>query len=63
MRTLGKIIVPLLLAGTLAGCIVYDGPYPAYRPYQPYYYQSYGFHDRPFGFRDHDGCWNCGRRW
>ena len=49
MQALQKILLLLVVAGTLAGCVVYDGPYP-YRPYPRYYH----FHDR-------DDCWHCDR--
>lgn len=45
MSALRKLLWLLALAGTLAGCVVYDGPYPAHR----YYYYH---HDR-------DDCWHC----
>jgi len=56
MRPLRILVLALVCSGTLAGCIVYDGPYPA-RGY--YYYRG----DRDDFYRhDRDGyCWHCGR--
>jgi hypothetical protein len=53
-----KLLLSILLAGTLAGCVVYDDGYapgpPAYGYYDAPHYRYYGFH------HDHD-CWHCDR--
>lgn len=56
MRPLHRLVLAFVFAGTLAGCVVYDGPYPAQR----YYY----YHGDRDGFYRHDRdgyCWHCGR--
>jgi len=55
MQPLRTLVLAFVVAGTLAGCVVYDGPYPAHRSY---YYRGDG---GDFYHRDRDDCWRCGR--
>jgi len=52
MRVLRTLVLCLVLAGTMAGCVVYDGPYPGRRYYH--------FRDGD-DFHGHHDCWHCGR--